>query len=116
MPHELPAKLDRSLDDLGVDVAHIAVQRGRPADAVPGQHIEKAPDSDAIAIFADRPAAYVGNPGIGGRDPFVVDPGQHVVEVKVLDVRHDPQRKPMAARPREILAPRDRQAAKWSVA
>src|SRR4051794_23379430 len=70
--HELPTQLHRPVDYLRMVIADVAVQRDRAAYSITRQHVEEAPDADAIAIVAQRPTSHVGNLRLRCRDALVV--------------------------------------------
>src|SRR4029077_1041430 len=68
---QLPAEPAGFLDDLGVMVSHLAVQRRAGADAIPRQHFHYPPDADAVAIVAHRPVPHVRDLSVLARHPLV---------------------------------------------
>src|SRR5437879_356359 len=91
VPHELPAERATVLDDLGIVVAHLGVERDGPADAVTGHHLHQAEDPDTVTVVARRPVDDVGRQAGAA--------GHRLVQRKGLDVRDDPEREARAVRP-----------------
>jgi hypothetical protein len=84
--HEFPAQPHAFVHDARIETADLAIERDRAAHAMPAQHIHDAPDADAIAVVA---AGVVANIRCSGAK----------LDMKVLDIRNDPDRDPCAARP-----------------
>ena len=91
VPHELPAERASVLDDLGIVVAHLGVERDGPAHAVTRHHLHHAEDPDAVAVVARRPVDDVGRQAGAA--------GHRLVQRKGLDVRDNPEREARAVRP-----------------
>ena len=94
MPHELPVERLGVLDDLGIVVADLAVQRHGAAHAVAFQHFHDAEHADPGAVIPGRPVNEV------GRHPGTC--GHRLVEREDLDIGDHPDREPGAAGPGEL--------------
>ena len=105
VPHELPAELDRILDDLGIIVAHLAVEGGGAAHAMTCHHLHQAKDADAVAVVARRPIDDIG---------CLASPAGHrLVQREGLDVRNDPECNARAVRPGDRGSTVDWNIVKW---
>jgi len=58
---DLPAELDRRLDDLRMMIADVAVESRAGADAALAHDVHDAPDADPVAVIALRPSAHRGH-------------------------------------------------------
>src|SRR5262249_44833219 len=110
--HALPAELDRVLDNLGIVVAHLAVEGDGPAHAVPGQHIHDAKDAHAVTL-ADTIVSRLTVDHVGR---LALPPRPRPVERKGLDIRDDTERHPSAVWPRELGSAVDRYIVERSIA
>src|SRR5665213_4033623 len=99
MPHELPVQLARSLDDLWMEVADLAIERRRSAYSMFRHHVEDAPNSDAVSVVANRPISHRRTPGLVVWKALVVRAGHVTVKTKELDIWRDPQGDSSSIRP-----------------
>src|SRR5262245_40654127 len=89
--HKLPVELDRVLYDLGIIVAHLAVEGNSAAHAVPGEHLHDAKDADAVAIVTRGPVDDIRR--------FARSARYRLIQRKGLDVGDDPEGDARAIRP-----------------
>jgi hypothetical protein len=93
----------RRLDDRAVAGDRRAVDRQHRRHVEVVEHLEHAPEADAVAVFVPRPVRDVGHRRAAGRR------GQHrarhrLVDVPFLDIDDDPQREPRPAGQHQLLA------------
>src|SRR5262245_34160022 len=101
--HVVPALFDL-LDDVRILLADCRIQQDRSRRLTPGAKLEEAPAADASAVVAPRVIAG----GLRGGAIVRID-SLAGLKREVLDVERDVERKPVASRPRILLALRDRQ-------
>ena len=94
--------------DLGIVVAHLAVEGDGPAHAVPCEHFHDPKDADAVAIVARCPVDDVGR---------LARPARHrLIQRKGLDVGDDPEGDARAVWPGDPWPAIDRNVGERSVA
>ena len=97
VPDELPLALDRGLDDRRKRLDGAAVDRQHAGNGELVEHLEHAPEADAVAVFVPAPVRDVGRRRAAGRRR------QHrarhgVLGVPFLDIDDHPDRHARAAR------------------
>jgi hypothetical protein len=105
VPHELPAELDRLLDDLGIVVAHLTVESGGAAHTMTCHHFHQTKDADTVAVVAWRPIDNIG---------CLAGPAGHrLVQREGLDVWNNPECQARTVRPGDRGATVDGNIVKW---
>lgn len=108
MTEELPALLHRVLDDLGIGVADLGIERCRGANPALRQHLHDAEYADARPVIPERPRRDIRNLAACARDGLV--------QREHFDVRAYPHGDMRVVGPFELRTPVDRGVKEGTVA